>query len=602
MLSPGVLAGIGLVVMAGVVAVGYTRTQRTFSVTLASQSDVKVSGPLRVDFSQDVAAGFRESIAPKVDGTWKQERTVLGVSAVEFTPAKRFEAGRTYRLTIAGVKRAVTGRPLGGFNGEFTAQLPSGVAKTSPAAGAMDVAVKPRLGLTLSDANQGVRELKASLLPDVALRLVSSDDRNFVWEPVTPLKQGTNYTFAVADLHAAEGKQTLFSNSFTTVRPPAVMSARAGGHLAPGQTIDIVFGDAMEQTDKAFTFGLAGTGAWTDDHTYRFSPAESALKPGTQYTYALNIGAKSKKGGVLEGTQYYGVATNGAVAAGFSPGGGDVALNVPIKVAFDQAVDHASAQSKFSLSPAVAGGFSWDGNTMIYKPAGLAYQTTYAVKVAAGVKPVWGLPNGAVLSGSLATVAETIKLGVPAYKTQYKMSCELASSRMVLGFYGINVQDWDVLMKLHYNPRPRDTATNTWDNPNEMYVGDVGGNANTTSYGVHAGPIATAIQSYGRGATASYNVSANYIAQAIHDGHPVIFWGHSTPAKPDAWNTSSGVVQTWLSSHARVVYGVVGRADAPIGFHIIESSKGTTMYWTTAQLMANMNIIPGVSNQTVVVY
>ncbi len=595
--------GVGLALVGAVVGTGWMRTQGTLKVAVAGQQAVLVAGPLKVAFSQDVAAGFSATIEPKVAGTWQTERTVFGVSAVAFTPTKRFEAGRTYSLHIKGMKRAVTNQALGEVQQGFATQLPSGVAKTSPAADAVDVAAKPRLTVVLREANQGVRQLKPTLTPAIPLKYISSDDKTFVWEPQTPLKQGEKYTFTLEDTRVADpAKRNLFNNVFTVVAQPVIASARTGGYFTPGQTVDIGFGQPMEPSATAFKFDLAGKGSWVDDRTYRYVPTDGALKPGKTYNYVVKAGLKSKAGGVMEADTAYQFSSTGAVGASISPGGGNVGLNTPIKVTFDQPVDHASAQARFSISPAAAGAFSWSGNTMIYAPTGLAYQSEYAVRVTAGVVPNWGLPNTAILSGSLATLPETIKLGVPAYKTQYKMSCELAATRMLLAFRGINVSDWDVLMKLSYNPRPRDLATNSWDDPNVMYVGDVNGNANSTSYGVHAGPIAAAARSFGRSATSQFNVSAAFIATRIHEGNPVIFWGHSTPAKPDSWNTSSGVVQTILSSHARVVYGVVGSADAPIGFHIIETSKGTTMYWTTAELMANMNIIPGVSNQTVVVY
>jgi len=591
-------------VLVGTVAViGWMRTQGTLKVALASQQAVLVAGPLKVDFGQDVAAGYTATIEPQVAGSWKQEHTVFGVSAAAFTPTKRFEAGRKYALKITGIRRAVTGKRLGDIQAGFTVQLPSGVAKTSPAADAKDVGVKPRLSVTLRDANQGVRQLKPTLTPAEPLKLISSDDKTFVWEPQMPLKQGEKYTFTLEDTRVADPlKRNLFNNVFTVVAQPAIAAARTGGFFAPGQTADIVFAQPMEPSATGFKFDLAGKGSWVDDHTYRYVPTDGALKPGTTYNYVVKAGLKSKVGGVLEADVPYQFASNGAVGASFSPGGGDVGLNAPIKVAFDQAVDHASAQAKFSLNPGAAGAFSWSGNTMIYSPT-LAYQSNYTIRVAPGVVPTWGLPNTAVLSGSLATLPETIKLGVPMYKTQYRMSCELASLRMLLAFRGVNVgDDKDLLSTIGYNPHPRDQANNLWDNPNLTYVGDLGGYPNNTGYGVHAGPIAKEAQSRGRQATASFNVPASYISAQVHGGNPVEFWGHSTPSKADAWNTSSGVVQTWLSSHARVVFGVVGSADNPLGFWIIESMTGKPFYWTTDQLMANMNVVPGVSNQTVVVY
>jgi len=174
--------------------------------------------------------------------------------------------------------------------------------------------------------------------------------------------------------------------------------------------------------------------------------------------------------------------------------------------------------------------------------------------------------------------------------------------RMALALYGIGTSDADVLGRVGYAPRPRDTASNTWDNPYEMFVGDIGGAQNTTGYGVFAPPIAQAARSYGRGATVANNVSADYIAQQIYAGHPVLAWGYSKGFAPDSWNVpGGGVVTTYKGEHVRVVYGVAGAPGNIIGFYLRDPAYGS-LYWTPGQLMANMNVFGGVSNQTVTVY
>jgi uncharacterized protein YvpB len=231
----------------------------------------------------------------------------------------------------------------------------------------------------------------------------------------------------------------------------------------------------------------------------------------------------------------------------------------------------------------------------------MAFQTKYSFQIAPGVTPSWGLPNTAALKGTFATGEEVIKLGVPNYKQTFPLSCELSSLRMVLAFRGITTTDYQNALKVGYNPRPRDTVNNTWDNPDEMYVGSLTGRMNSTGYGVHSGPIAKAAIAYGRNAIAERGVSPAWIAQQVHGGNPVIFWGHSTPAVADGWNTSSGPVQTYVSAHARVIYGTTGPADAPTGFYI-NDPMGSQFYWTTAQFSANVNVMGNVSNQVVVVY
>jgi uncharacterized protein YvpB len=301
--------------------------------------------------------------------------------------------------------------------------------------------------------------------------------------------------------------------------------------------------------------------------------------------------------------QTFQISTPGhAVVTGQSPGGGGVSLGAAIRFSFDQPMDHASAEARFAISPAVSGGFSWSGNTLIFTPnQNYDYQTTYTASLAAGIASVYGLSTTQSYTAQFTTALQTISLGVPAYRQAYALSCESAAVRMVLAYRGVAVSDFDVLQRLNYNPRPRDTAGNNWDDPYTMFVGDVTGAQNSTGYGVYAGPIAAAARSFGRPASTYNNISAGFISARIHNGEPVIIWGYNTVARLDSWNTPDGVVQAWMGEHTRVVVGVVGSADAPAGFYLNDPATGGQYYWSTSQLLANLNVLGGLSNQAVVV-
>jgi uncharacterized protein YvpB len=595
--SVAILGSVGLAALAGSLA--FARTQRPLEINLANQSSVLVKGPLRVDFSQDVANGYSAQIHPEIAGKWQPEPTPLGISATSFTPDKRFEAGRTYSLKIRGLKRGLTGIRLPDFEQSFTIQVAPEVKDFYPLAAAQNVSIKPQFSLTLAEANNSIRELEASLEPAVELKLVSSDDRTFIWEPVSALKQDATYTFMVDDGHATSAQKRLVTSTFTTVKQPKIMSARSGSLFGPSDTIDVVFDQPMQASQSVLVGNFEGSGNWIKPHTYRYTPR--GLKPGTAYSYQVKAGLTSESGGVVETDQSFQFSTNGAVTAIISPSG-TVAVNTPVRVAFDQPVDHQAAQDRFKISPQLSGKFSWVGNTMIFTPSGSAYQTAYDFSVGTGVTPVWGLPSNRVMSGAYTTETQVIKLGIPVYKQTYGRSCEITSLRMLLAFRGINVSELDILSRIGYAPRERNQAANEWENPNQMFVGFIDTFSWTRGYGVHAGPIAAAGQSYGRNATAHFGITASFIAGHIHAGRPVAVWGHLSPAQADAWNTGTGVIQTTTSMHSRVVYGVAGRADAPVGFYIHDPWTGGSFYWSVSQLMANMNVVPGVSNQAVVVY
>jgi uncharacterized protein YvpB len=592
--------GLAAIVLA-LICISYLRTQRPVALKVTSQQSVAATGPLEVSFGQDVAAGFEPSVDPSVPGAWQSHRTVLGVSSISFKPEKRFQPGKTYTVRVKNLKRSLSGGAIATVSQTFRAQVPPLIKAYTPGSNDKNVATTPRFAITLASASGGTRDLQPTLAPAVPLKLISSDGTKYIWEPAAPLKQGTAYNFTLEDKYIDNpSERQLLTVPFTTVAEPIITAARTGGFFGPGQNVDIVFSQAMEPSTKEIIFNIGGKGSWADDHTYRFIPAD--LKTGTTYNYTVKSGLRSKLGGFIEADHPFQFATNGPVGASVSPGGGNVAITTPVRVAFDQAVDHASAESRFRTAPTTSGKFSWSGNTMTYTPSGLSYQTGYSVSVAPGVVPAWGQPSNRVLGSSFTTAYQTIKLSVPAYRQQYPMSCELSSLRMLLAFRGINVSDYDILMRIGYHPRAKDQANNSWDDPNQTYVGFVDQAVFRVGYGVHAGPVAAAGRSYGRNAISQFGVSAGFISANIHAGNPVEVWGHIVPAKPDSWNTSSGVVQTTTSQHARVVTGVVGSADNPVGFYVNDPYTGANTYWTAGALMANMNAALPASNQAVVVY
>jgi len=69
-----------------------------------------------------------------------------------------------------------------------------------------------------------------------------------------------------------------------------------------------------------------------------------------------------------------------------TPTGNNVPVNTQIHVTFSEAMDQASAESAFSMSPETGGSFSWNGNIMTYTPySDLTFDTTYTVTIGTGV-------------------------------------------------------------------------------------------------------------------------------------------------------------------------------------------------------------------------
>lgn len=75
-----------------------------------------------------------------------------------------------------------------------------------------------------------------------------------------------------------------------------------------------------------------------------------------------------------------------------SPVGSGAAANSVIKVGFNRPMDHAATQAAFSITPVVAGTFSWVGDEMRFTPSAvLPILKSYSVKVGTGARSAGGI-------------------------------------------------------------------------------------------------------------------------------------------------------------------------------------------------------------------
>jgi hypothetical protein len=73
----------------------------------------------------------------------------------------------------------------------------------------------------------------------------------------------------------------------------------------------------------------------------------------------------------------------------------DVSLNVIVTISFSEPMQQNTAQENFSISPPVAGTFTWTGDTLIFIPQSLTSNTFYTVEIGTGAKD---LANNSILS------------------------------------------------------------------------------------------------------------------------------------------------------------------------------------------------------------
>lgn len=561
------------------------------AVELDSVSGQIHNQPFKLIFERPVKSSVSYKWREKIDGSWQTGKTFGGIKTLTFTPKARFVPGSRLHLDVDRIQPVINA--WSGTPSTQTVQVDIQKAPTlkeiMPKNGAQNVLVDSELTVTLASKNHQLRRLQlAGDMPLQSKEPLTKDDTTFRWKLASPLEQGKAYKADIIDLNQAAEHQKIGSFDFQTVAEPQVQSG-FNGFLRPGNKIVIGFDQDIDQASAGIEFSIPGKGGWTGPREYVFETG--AVVPGRGYTYKVLKGTKSVLGGFVIEDKIYNVSTPGPVTViGARPTGTRIGLDAPISLTFNQPVDRASAEAAFSVSPQVAGSFAWSGNTMTFRPAGYGYQTTYSYGVAAGIKPEFGLP-GVGYGAQFTTAYEIKKLSVPFYRQAHALSCEAASLRMALAYHGVMTSDDEILGRIGYAPEPRNTETNSWQDPYQMFVGNVDGVMNKTGWGVYAPPVAKAAHSFGRSAEILNGPTSAQVAAAIHSGAPVVIWGVAAGAAPvrDSWNTTtSGVVQAARNQHVRIAYGVEGSADNPVGFYINDPLRGS-VYWSAGALQYNMN-------------
>jgi len=194
--------------------------------------------------------------------------------------------------------------------------------------------------------------------------------------------------------------------SASTAAAVVATSPAHGGAVSSAQ-VNVVFGedmDTLKTSDLGLTLSdssgqlVAGQAVWDDRRTLRFQPAQ-ALSSGN-YRVHLVAGAENLAGNMVAAAQSWDIRVdkNGPALVGITPthGAGEVALDGSIRIAFDEAVDLASAQGRVVLYDEanfvnVATALSLDGHAVVLKPiAPLRQRSTYTTIVHAGVADVLG--------------------------------------------------------------------------------------------------------------------------------------------------------------------------------------------------------------------
>lgn len=594
-----------LVLLGAVFSMAVVKTTLPIKASLQAPGRQQVHKPLIVKLGQKLANvdTSKLTIQPVTKGTWQYVKgSMLANDSVVFTPETEFTTDTQYEVGLAGAKRLLVGETSSQRLLFRTESAPSVVSVTQTSKRPLG-AVSP-FNVTLNSLNRDLRDLTLKTIPEVQLKRASSDDKTFTWTPVTTWPQGTTLKVVVID---EKNDQTLKATEVLIAPEPVVSTPVKQTYFTDKDTASIVFSQPIDQARQPkITFDLEGKGEWANETTYRFSPAK--VEPGKTYSYKVEAGLTSKQGGILQRTYDGNFATTGAVGVTRTSPSGTLLRqsSQEIAVTFDQPIDKASAEERFSITHGQIGQKRWVDNTLYVPVSNLGYQQTVTAQVAAGVKNSgFGLPSSRPFSFTFTTENRVTRLNVPFYAQQHSATCAVASLRMALAYRGIVSSEESLVSLMGYNPRPIDKSTDppTWDDPTQMFVGSIDGSISKgTGAGPDAPPVASAAVSSGRSAQAITRATAGWIASQIHAGNPVIMFGaQSASSGYTTWNTPTGKSITMnLTSHATLVTGVVGEPSSPIGFWVSDPLSGGNAYWSAQAITSNIARDP--DGQAVVIY
>jgi uncharacterized protein YvpB len=124
--------------------------------------------------------------------------------------------------------------------------------------------------------------------------------------------------------------------------------------------------------------------------------------------------------------------------------------------------------------------------------------------------------------------------GVVGHRQSLPLSCESRSAADWAAYFGVIIDELEFMNALPHS-----------DDPDRGFVGDVEGewgNLPPEAYGVHAGPVARLLQSYGLRAEAKRYMSWDDLRAEIAAGRPVIAWvtGHVEEGEGVVYTASDG--------------------------------------------------------------
>ncbi|MFC1663478.1 Ig-like domain-containing protein [Patescibacteria group bacterium] len=604
-----VLSGLLLLVILSTAYYYFALPQSVKAVSTDSESLIPFDSAIRVDFNRPLnRKEFSPTITPAVAGSWRFTNMLIGkhfARSAYFVPETILQPDTTYTISLDGINNVLKIGSNKTHNFTLTTESLPEVVSTQPANGADSITTISQITFQLDKRITPATEWRLLAEPAIEHQLITAGSTiNII--PKKQLRQGTEYkwqlerslvghsrtTGEIVERHTGE---IINRGDFKVLPPPNIADiSPSGDKVLTSKQIVITFDRQMDtasvETGLTIEPETAGVIEWDDTQTEMSFKPTNGLAFDTNYNVKVAAGTKDLRAGFLDEEVSYDFKTIGPVKVlAFSPadGVGGVTIGSTIRAGFDQDIDKNSAETKFIISPNVSGTFSWDGRTIVFDPSqALAFDTTYTVSLASGIASINGQPSKEDFSAHFTTQPETTMLNIALDYQDKPLSCEAAALKMALSYKGVAVSETDIMNIIGIDMSPR--QGDTWNDPNEIFVGDINGRQNSTGYGVHWAPIGKAANNW-RPSEVFTNWSTEQILLEVAAGHPVIIWGIYPGGYYDPWSTAEGKqINAWKGEHTRTIIGFVGSPSNP-GQIILNDPISGREYWSRQTFENNIS-------------
>lgn len=441
-----------------------------------------------------------------------------------------------------------------------------------------NVPINEGIVIELDSKDQQFVEWEAIFDPIVEYEIKRDSSNKIIIMPLN-LKQGTQYKLSLYrniikyDTQtykkiSQESHELIEEFSFRTIPAPGLLSFnREGEYISNKEPLILNFESPIQEDTVEGRFSLSpeleGNITLSEDKKQIIFTPTTEFQKNTEYTATISKGIMNTLGGYIEEDIQITFKTAGYVKlSSSSPWNGAKNIEITTKtlsMTFDQPVNKESVEKGWSISPSVNGSFSWRNNTVYYTLSNnLAYGTKYTITIPAGIVSIYGYNSNTSITTSFTTKYETVRLNVPQYYQTESFTCNLAATRMVLGYKGISSTESGIR-----------SAIGIGENPLTSWV---------DQYGVHAGPISSYISSRGVSNSIKSGWNLTSALQEVKNGRPVLIYVYNGYSQPYGTFELPGGYTGYKGMHSEVIVGFVGKPEAPQAIYTNDPWRGPRTY------------------------